>query len=281
VPQQATPGAFGALGLPLVQGRDFTDADRDRALPVAIVSERFARTIWPGENALGRRFKVLGPAPLLTVVGIVRDIRARGFADTPEPTMYFPFAQSSKSSFFMPRNMTVLVRTSVDPAALGPTVRDIVHSLDKTAPVSEIRTLEQVVGTSVSNRRFNTALLAGFAAVALLLAGIGTYGVISYGVTQRSFEIGVRMALGAADRSVVALVMSEGIRLALIGLVTGLALSVVVARAIRAMLVGVSAVDVPSLLITTLLLIVVAAAATLLPARRALRVSPLDVMRGG
>jgi putative ABC transport system permease protein len=281
VPQQATPGALGALGLPLVQGRDFTDADRDGALPVAIVSERFAQSIWPGENVLGKRFKVLGPAPMLTIIGVVRDIRARGFADTPEPTMYFPFAQSSKSSFFMPRNMTVLVRASVDPATLGPAVRDIVRALDKTAPVSEIRTLEQVVGTSVSNRRFNTALLAGFAALALLLAGIGTYGVISYGVTQRSFEIGVRMALGAADRSVVALVMSEGIRLAVVGLITGLALSVVVARTIRAMLVGVAAVDVPSLLITTLLLIVVAATATLLPARRALRVSPLDVMRAG
>jgi ABC-type lipoprotein release transport system permease subunit len=269
------------LGLPIVQGRDFTNADRDGALPVAVVSERFAHSIWPGENVLGKRFKLLGPAPMLTIVGVVRDIRARGFADTPEPTMYFPFAQSGKSSFFMPRNVTVLVRASVDPATLGPTVRDIVRALDKTAPVSEIRTLEQVVGTSVSNRRFNTALLAGFAALALLLAGIGTYGVISYGVTQRSFEIGVRMALGAADRSVVALVMSEGIRLAVIGLITGLALSVVVARTIRAMLVGVAAIDVPSLLITTLLLIVVAAAATLLPARRALQVSPLDVMRAG
>jgi ABC-type antimicrobial peptide transport system permease subunit len=155
-----------------------------------------------------------------------------------------------------------------------------VSELDKTAPVSEIRTLQQVVGTSVSTRRFNTTLLAGFAALALLLAGIGTYGVISYGVTQRSFEIGVRMALGAEDRSVVALVMSEGMRLAAIGLVAGLTLSVVVARAIRAMLVGVSPVDVPSLLVTAGLLIFVAAAATALPALRALRVNPLEVMRG-
>jgi ABC-type antimicrobial peptide transport system permease subunit len=156
-----------------------------------------------------------------------------------------------------------------------------VTALDKTVPVSEIRTLEQVVGTSVSNRRFNTALLAGFAMLSLVLAGIGTYGVISYGVTQRSFEIGVRMALGAEDRSVVALVMFEGMRLAGIGLIAGLALSVVVARAIRAMLVGISPIDVPSLLVTAALLIAVAAAATLLPARRALRVSPLDVMRRG
>ena len=281
VPQQATPGALGAMGLSLVAGRDFTNADRDGGQPVAIVSERFAQTIWPSESALGKRFKVGGPAPLVTIVGVVRDIRARGFGDTPEPTMYFPFAQSAKSMFFMPRNVTVLVRTNGDPTRVAPSVRSIVNALDKTAPVSEIRTLEQVVGISVSTRRFNTTLLAGFATLALLLAGIGTYGVISYGVTQRSFEIGVRMALGAENRSVVALVMSEGMRLAGIGLIAGLALSVVVARAIRAMLVGVSAIDVPSLLVTALLLIVVAAAATLLPARRALRVSPLDVMRGG
>jgi len=281
VPQHATPGALAALGLPFIAGRDFNGSDRDGALPVAIVSERFAQTIWPGESALGKRFKLSGPGPLLTIVGVVRDIRARGFGDTPEPTMYFSFAQSATSAGYMPRTVTVLVRTSGDPAALSSNVRNTVHALDKTAPVSEIRTLEQVVGTSISTRRFNTSLLAGFAALALVLAGIGTYGVISYGVSQRSFEIGVRMALGAENRSVVALVMSEGMRLAVLGLIVGLALSVVVARAIRAMLIGVSAIDVPSLLVTALLLIVVAATATLLPARRALRVSPLDVMRGG
>ena len=280
VPQHATPGALAAIGLPLVAGRDFSDADRDGALPVAIVSERFAQGIWPGESALGKRFKLSGPAPLLTIVGVVRDIHARGFGDTPEPTMYFSFAQSGTSAF-MPRNVTILARTTGDPSTLSSSLKSIVHALDKTAPVSEIRTLEQVVGTSVSTRRFNTAMLAGFAVLALVLAGIGTYGVISYGVTQRSFEIGVRMALGAEDRSVVALVMSEGMRLAVLGLIAGLALSVVVARAMRALLIGVSTLDMPSLAITAVMLIVVAAAATLLPARRALRVSPLDVIRGG
>ena len=195
--------------------------------------------------------------------------------------MYFSFAQSGTSAFFTPRNVTILARTTGDPLTLSSSLQSIVHALDKTAPVSEIRTLEQVVGTSVSTRRFNTALLAGFALLALILAGIGTYGVISYGVTQRSFEIGVRMALGAEDRSVVALVMSEGMRLAVLGLIAGLALSVAVARAMRALLIGVSTLDVPSLVITAVMLIVVATAATLLPARRALRVSPLDVMRGG
>ncbi len=281
VPQQVTPGALQAIGLRLVAGRDFTEADRTGAPLVAIVSEAFAKLAWPGEQALGKRFHLFGPAPFLTVVGIVRDIRARGFADTPEPTMYFPFAQTAKSSYVMPRNMALVVKTSGDAPAIASAVRDAVHSLDKTVPVSEVRTLEEVVGTSISSRRFNTALLAGFALLALVLSGIGTYGVISYVVSQRSFEIGVRVALGAGQKSVVTLVMSEGLRLAAFGLGVGVIVSVAVGRAIRAMLVDVSAIDLPSLTLTALLLVIVAVAATLAPAIRALRVSPLDVIRNG
>jgi putative ABC transport system permease protein len=281
VPQQATPGSLQAIGLRLVGGRDFTEADRDGAPLVAIVSEAFAKLAWPGEQALGKRFKLGGPAPMLTVVGIVRDIRSRGFADTPEPTMYFAFAQSAKSAFVMPRNMALVVRTTGDAPSIAPALHAAVHSLDKTVPVSEVRTLEQVVGTSISNRRFNTALLAGFAVLALVLSGIGTYGVISYGVSQRSFEIGVRVALGAGERSVVALVMSEGLRLAALGLTVGVVASIAVARAIRAMLVDVSAIDLPSLTLTAALLVIVALVATLAPAVRALRVNPLDVIRNG
>jgi predicted permease len=281
VPQHATPGAVQAIGLKLVAGRDFTEADREGAPLVAIVSEAFAKLAWPEEQALGKRFRLAGPAPLLTVVGVVKDIRSRGFADTPEPTMYFAFAQSAKSAFVMPRSMALVVKTTGDAPAIASAVRDAVHSLDKTVPVSEVRTLEQVVGTSISTRRFNTALLAGFALLALVLSGIGTYGVVSYGVSQRSFEIGVRVALGAGERSVVALVMSEGLRLAAIGLGVGIFVSLGVAHAIRAMLVDVSTIDLPSLSLTALLLVLVALCATLAPAIRALRVSPLDVIRNG
>ncbi|HEV8216046.1 MAG TPA: FtsX-like permease family protein, partial [Gemmatimonadaceae bacterium] len=204
------------------------------------------------------------------------------FGDTPEPTMFFPLAQSAKSAYFMPRNMALLVRTSAggDPALLAAAVRREVRALDPTVPVAEVRTLEQVVGTSVSSRRFSTTLLAAFAALALLLAGIGTYGVISYGVTQRTFEIGVRMALGADTRSVLALVMAEGMLLAGTGLVLGLGTSIVVARFIRAMLVGVPTLDAPSLIATALALIAVATIASGLPARRALRVNPINALRG-
>jgi putative ABC transport system permease protein len=283
VPQQATPGYFAAAGLPLVGGRVFANSDNDAAPFVAVVSKAFAELAWPGQIALGKRFR-LGDdrSPFMTVVGIVADIRARGFGDTPEPTMYFPLAQASKSAYFMPRNMALLVRTSEggDPALLAAAVRREIHALDPTVPIAEVRTLEQVAGTSVSTRRFNTVLLAGFAALALLLAGIGTYGVISYAVTQRTFEIGVRMALGADTRSVLELVMAEGILLAGTGLVIGLAASVVVARFIGAMLVGVSALDAPSLAATALALVAVAAVASGLPARRALRVNPINALRG-
>jgi predicted permease len=280
VPQQATPGYFAAAGLPLIAGRVFTNADVDGAPLVAVVSKAFAELAWPGQNAIGKRFALASDSPFMTVVGIVGDIRARGFGDTPEPTMFFPLAQSAKSAYYMPRNMALLVRTSGDPSLLAAAVRREIHALDSTVPVAEVRTLEQVAGTSVSSRRFNTSLLAGFAALALLLAGIGTYGVISYGVTQRTFEIGVRIALGADTRSVLGLIMAEGMLLAGTGLLLGLGASIAVARFIRAMLVGVPALDPPSMIATAAALITVAGVASGLPARRALRVNPINALRG-
>jgi predicted permease len=281
VPQKVTPGYFKAIGMPVVAGRAFEEGDRDGAPYVAVVSQKFAALTWPGVNPIGKRFRLGGDSPLMTIVGVSGDLRSRGFDDTPEPTMYFPLAQSAKTAYVMPRAMALVIRLDGNPRAIANSLVGAVHALDRTAPVSEIRTLDDVVETSVSNRRFNTALLAGFAALALLLAGIGTYGVISYGVTQRQFEIGVRMALGAGDRSVLTLVMSEGMQLAAIGLVTGLVASVGIGRAIRALLVGVTPIDPPSLGITALLLLAVACFASFLPARRALRVNPLEALRAG
>jgi predicted permease len=280
VPQHATPGYLKAIGLRLVAGRDFTNGDRAGGPYVAIVSQKLADQVWPGENALGKRFKLGGPAPYMTIVGIVRDLRSRGFDDAPEPTMYFPYTQAPTTAYYAPRSMAILVRVTGDPLSLSQTLQAIVHSLDRNVPVSEVRTLEQVVGTSVSTRRFNTGLLAGFALLALVLAGIGTYGVISFAVSQRSYEIGVRMALGAEDRSVLLLVMSEGMRLCVVGIAVGLLASVAVARAIRALLVDVPTIDMPTLAITTVMLIMVGLIASGLPARRALAVSPIETLRG-
>jgi predicted permease len=280
VPQQVTPGYFAAIRLPLLAGRDLAPTDVVDAPFVAVVSKRFAELAWPGQSALGKRFRLAGDSPLMTVVGIVGDIRARGFADTPEPTMYFPQAQAAKSAYFGPRAMAVLVRSTGDPARLAFAVREAVHALDPMAPVSDVRTLEDVVATSVASRRFSTALLAAFAALALVLAGVGTYGVISYGVSQRTYEIGVRMALGAERRAVLRQVMSEGMRLCAVGVLVGLLGSVAVARAIRALLVGVPAVDVPTLTSVCAMLVAVAALASIIPARRAMGVSPTEALRG-
>jgi putative ABC transport system permease protein len=279
VPQHVTTGYFRAIGIPIIAGRDFTPDDRIGSPFVAIVSKVFADRVWPGQNAIGQRFQLGEPSPLMTVVGVVGDLRSRSFSDTPEPTMYFPYAQAAKSAYYAPLAMSLLLRVDGDPLALERAIRDAVRSLDRTVPVSDVRTLEAIVGTSVSTRRFNTALLAGFALLALTLAGIGTYGVISYGVSQRSHEIGVRMALGAESRSVLVLVMSEGVRLCALGLVAGLLGSVVVGRAIGALLVGVAPIDAPTLAATALSLAVVAVLASALPARRALGVNPSETLR--
>ncbi|HXT16385.1 MAG TPA: ABC transporter permease [Gemmatimonadaceae bacterium] len=281
VPQQVTPGYFKAAGIPLYEGRSFTAQDRADGELVVVVSRKLAESAWPGASAIGKRIQLGGDdAPYLRIVGVVGDIRARGFGDVVEPTMYFAYAQSAKSAYFMPRSMALLLRVNGNPLGYTAQVNRVVHSLDANAPVSEVRTLEAVAGQSVAVRRFNTALLAGFAGLALLLAGIGAYGVISYGVSQRRFEIGVRRALGAADPSVMMLVMSDGLRLAGVGLVIGLAASIAAGRAIRAMLVDVPIVDAPSLAVTMAALIVVASLASLLPARRALRVNPAEALRG-
>ena len=279
VPQHVTTGYFGAMGIPIVAGRDFTADDRVGSPLVAIVSRQFATRLWPGENALGKRFQLGGPAPLMTVVGIAGDFRSRSFTDTPEPTMYFPYAQAAKSAYYAPLAMAIVLRVDGNPLGVAQPLRDLVRSIDRTVPVSEVRTLEAIVGTSVSTRRFNTALLTGFAFLALVLAGIGTYGVISYGVSQRSHEIGVRMALGAERRSVLLLVMSEGVRLCALGLAAGLVASAGVGRAIRALLVGVTPIDAPTLTFTALALAVVATIASAVPARRALAVNPSETLR--
>ncbi len=281
VPQHVTPGYFSAAGIRLVAGRDFTNDDRDGSEPVVIVSEKLARSAWPGTNALGKRLRLGIDSVYLRVVGIVGDIQSRGFGDPPEPTFYFAYGQAAHSAYYRPKEMALLIRVEGDPLALAASVRREVASLDRMAPVSQIRTLEQVVDVSVAVRRFSTALLAGFAVLALLLAGLGAYGVIAYAVTLRRYEIGVRMALGAANRSVLFLVMWEGIAVSAIGLFLGLVASGLVGRAIRSLLFGVAPTDPASLVGTTGLLTIVVLAASFIPARRALRVDPLEALRSG
>jgi putative ABC transport system permease protein len=283
VPQEVTPGYFAAMGLTIQAGRDFTDADREGSQLVAVISERFAKDIWQNENALGRRFKLGGSrAAWVTVVGIVEDFRARNFTDKPEPTMYFPHAQLMRSGYFVPRSMSLVLRTDApNPMVLANPVRAAVRALDPAAPVSSVMTLDAVVSTSTAQRRFTTTLIAGFALLALVLAGIGIYGVISYAVSERTFEIGVRVALGASRGEVIGLVVGDGAKLALVGISIGVIASAALARVIRSLLVDVPMVDVITLGAVAVLLALVAMAASALPARRATAVNPTEALRAG
>jgi predicted permease len=280
VPQQVTAGYFKAMGLAVVEGREFTNDDRRFGPSVGIVSKSLARQLWPNADAIGKRFRLGGDSTFMTVVGVVNDIRSRGFDDAPEPTMYFAYPQTRETAYFLPRSMNLVVRTVGDPLLIANQVKAIVRSIDATVPVSNVRTLEQVVGISVANRRFSTILLGGFASLALLLAGVGIFGVISYGVSERRFEIGVRMALGAERTTVLASVLGDGIRMALVGVAVGVVGAAVVLRVLRSLLVGVPVVDAVTFGAVALGLLVVAALASLIPARRATAISAMEALRG-
>jgi predicted permease len=279
-PQKVTPGYFEVMRVGLVRGRTFNETDDENAPPVAVVNETMARTLWPGKDAIGGTVKMLNEtSPRATVVGVVRDERLNGFLSPAPPTMYFPQAQAGQSAYYTPSWMWLVVRTSGDPAAIAPSVRGVIRRVEPLAAIARVQTMEQIVSGSVAARRFATALIAGFAIVALLLAGIGIYGVIAYSVTQRHFEIGLRLALGATPMAVARQILGEGLRTAMTGAVVGLAVALATTRLLRAMFVEVSATDPVTLASVTALLVLVAIAASWLPARRASAVDPLTAMK--
>jgi ABC-type antimicrobial peptide transport system permease subunit len=195
--------------------------------------------------------------------------------------MYFPYAQTPATAYFMPRSLTLFVRTGGSPALLAPELRAVVRSLDPTAAVSSVRTLDDVLGSAVANRRFSTTLIAGFAAVALLLAAFGVYNVVSHAVSERTYEIGVRVALGAERRSVLSLVVADSVRMAGAGILLGLAGTAGATRAIRSLLFGVPAFDPLTLAVVSAGMAFVVVLAAVLPARRATRIDPTDALRAG
>jgi putative ABC transport system permease protein len=270
-----SPSYFQVLGMQLIQGRNFTEQDKRDGLPVAIVNETMARRFWPDEDPIGKRFTFgYGPqARWLTVVGVVRDSRRQGLDAPIRIESFLPYAQRPL------RAMEVVLRTTDDPLTMARTVRSAVWSLDGDLPVSEIQTVEQMVGARVASRRFNLLLLGLFALVAVLLAAVGIYGVMSYSVTQRAHEIGIRMALGAQTRAVLSLVIGQGMRLALLGVGIGLAAAVGLTRLMAGLLFGVSATDPMTFGAIALLLVGIALLACYLPARRATKVDPMIALR--
>jgi putative ABC transport system permease protein len=265
---------FRAVGIPLLHGRTFDARDTDVAPTVFVINEELARRHFPGEDPIGKRISFrwddLVPGEIVGVVGSVREL---GPAAEPAPAIYRPYTQMPNGSFHL------VVRTAGEPQALAGTIREVVRSLDPNLPVPEIRTMDQVAGETVARPRLNLLLLGGFAALALVLAAIGLYGVMAYSVTQRRAEVGVRMALGASRPDVVRLVISQGIRLTLAGLLVGLAGSLVLTRLMASLLFGVQPTDPLTLAAVAVFLAAIALVASWIPARRAASTDPAIVLR--
>jgi putative ABC transport system permease protein len=278
-----TPGYFSTMGIPMVNGRDFSERDGSGAPVVAIVNQEFVKRYFPNENPLGKRLEIgwaqdtaaTGGSVTLggEIVGVVGNVKRRGLAQEVFPEMYASYMQPTFGNF------SVVVRSTADPATVMAGIRAQVRELDRDLPVSELRQLSELVSASVSRPRFYTTLLGVFASIALILAAVGIYGVISYAVSLRTRELGIRIALGATGRQVSRLVLRQGVGLALAGVVLGGAGAYWLTRLLGTLLFGVTATDPLTFLGVAGLLTAIAALACYIPARRAARVDPLLAMR--
>jgi len=275
--RSATPDYFTTLGIPMRQGRVFTERDSADAPLVAIIDERLAVSLWRNETAIGKRFQVAfpGQSPALgEVVGVVGNIRHQRLDTDDDRQVYFSYHQ------FTDGRIALVVRSQSDARSLVPAIVQTIHSLDPEQPVYDVRTMDDVLARSTAERWLNTAIIAIFATSALLLAGVGLYGVIAYGVTHRVREFGLRIALGAAPSRISGLVLGEGLVLAGTGAAIGLGASVWLSRGLRNLLYGVTALDPLSVASATAVLFVVAVVASYLPARRAALSPPAETLRG-
>jgi predicted permease len=279
--RQVSADYLKTMNIPLRQGRYFDGRDNEQSMPVAIINETMARQYWPGENALGRRFKIGDPddpkRPWTQIVGIVADIRQMGLDEPVKAEMYLPYQQINHNPWFVPRDLAI--RTSGDTSNLVGSVRQIIREVDPDQPVSNVATMAELLGEEASQRRMGMIMLVAFAALALLLASLGIYGVLAYFVTQHTSEIGVRLALGASTRNILFLVLRKGMGLTLLGVVIGIAAALGLTRLMSSLLFGVKAVDPLTFVTVPLLLASVALLACYLPARRATKVDPLIALR--
>jgi putative ABC transport system permease protein len=278
-----TPGAFHTLRIPIRRGRDFSDRDDATTPPVVIVNEAYARLAWPGEDAVGKKLWAPGPVRSIAreVVGVVGDTHEDGLREAPRPAIYYTLRQvppllwsSSQSSMFL------VARTGVEPLTITKRVQAVVHDVDRGAPVFEARSMEDRMAAMVATARFNTQLLTTLGGVGLALAVIGIYGVIAYFVGQRTREIGVRMALGATPGRVLAMVVGQGMRPVLAGIVVGMGAALALTRVLASQLYGVRPTDPPTFAAVATIIIIAAALAAAIPARRAARVDPKTALGG-
>ena len=279
--RQVSTNYLKAMNVPLRQGRYFESSDNAQSLPVVIINETMARQYWPGENALGRRLKIGDPnepgKQWKEIVGIVADIRQMGIDEPVKAEMYLPYQQITDWPGYLPRDLAI--RTNGDTSNLAGPVRQIIREVDPDQPVSNVVTMAELLGEEAAQRRMGMIMLAGFAALALLLASLGIYGVLAYFVTQHTNEIGVRQALGATPRNILFLVLQKGMVLTLAGVVIGLIAAFALTRLMSSLLFGVAAADPLTFASVPLLLVLVALFACYIPARRATKVDPLVALR--
>jgi putative ABC transport system permease protein len=261
------------MGIPIVEGRGFDDRDRLDAPRVAIINEAMARRLWPAGDAVGRRLGHDGEEGWTEVVGVAANVRQFGLALEPAPEMYLPYLQNPG------RGVTVMVRASGDPLGVAAAVRAEIGRVHPDLPVSQIRTMTSEVSASLAEPRWNTILLALFASVALVLAAVGVYGMVSSAVEQRTREVGVRLALGAAPVDIVKILLKREFPAVVVGIAAGLGIALFATRLAAGMLYEVSAHDPLTLGLASLLLAVVGLAATVVPLRRAMRLPPIVALR--
>jgi putative ABC transport system permease protein len=272
-----TPQYFRTMGIPMLRGRDIEDTDVRGRTPTAVVSDAFARRYWPDQDAIGRTFEARGQ--VRTVVGVVGDVRVRGLERQSEPQLYLPGAQVPDTAFINDDLKDLVISYAGATGPLLGAVRRIVAGVDPEQPISNVRTMEDVLAGETATRRAQLRVLGALAAIALVLSGIGIYGLLAYTVAQRSREIGVRMALGAQPAGVARMIVSQGMKLALVGMVPGVLGAWLAARGMRALLVGVAPADPATIVVAVGLVLVMTLAGSFLPVRRAVRVNPMVALR--
>jgi putative ABC transport system permease protein len=271
------PGYFSTMGIPLIRGRDFTDQDRADSKHVVVIGEKTAQHYWPGQDPIGKRLKpgaTTSNAPWREVIGVVKDVRQNDFIAQPKMQMYFTYRQLKDLAA-----NALIVRTSVEPMSLASSIRSAIWAVDKDQPVANIDTMDHIVSEAIARQRFSMLLLGIFAALALVLASVGIYGVMSYSVAQRTHEIGIRMALGARRADVLQMTVKQGLKLVGAGMLLGLVAAFLLTRVLASLLFGISATDPITFLGISLVLLAVAILASYIPALRATKVDPIIALR--
>jgi predicted permease len=268
-----SPGYFKTMQIPIVDGRDFDDRDQPKTQRVVIVNQRLAETLWPGESAVGKRISIGDSRDLWEVAGVVKTGKYRTLAEDPKPFFYYAMGQRR------PAPMAMVVRASVDPRSLAGAIRSEVQAIDRRVPLSGVKTMDEHKTYALWAPNMAASFSVAFAVVAILLSAVGLYSVMAYVVSQRTREVGIRMALGANRGDVMKMITRQGMRLAAIGVAIGLLLSLALAQVLSSLLIGVSGYDVMTFILVPVLLSVVALVACYLPARRATKVDPLVALR--